>query len=93
MSKVELQNFAKQLRKNILFAAFSAGAKSAHIGGALSIVEIVATLYGKIMNVNSKNPLDPNRDRFILSKGHACFSYLFSFAEKGYFKRDELKKF
>lgn len=93
MSKIEIINFAKQLRKNILFAAFNAGANSAHIGGALSIVDIVATLYCTVMNLNSKNPLDPNRDRFILSKGHACLALYSALAEKGFFNREDLKNF
>lgn len=93
MSEYQTKELAKQIRKNILFAAFNAGARSAHIGGALSIVEIVATLYGQIMKLSPDKPLDPNRDRFILSKGHACLALYSVLAEKGYFKRDELKNF
>jgi len=88
-----IKDLAKQYRKNILFAAFSAGAKSAHIGGALSIVEILACLYGNIMNVDPKRPSDSNRDRLILSKGHACLALYSALVEKGYFKREELKNF
>ena len=69
-----ITNLAKQYRKNILYAAFSAGAKSAHIGGALSIVEILACLYGHIMKIDPKNPMAGDRDRLILSKGHACLA-------------------
>ena len=93
MSVDQTKELAKQLRKNILFAAYNAGAKSAHIGGALSIVEIVASLFGQIMKLNPAKPLDPNRDRFILSKGHACLALYSALVEKGYFKREELKNF
>ena len=55
MNSIEITNFAKQLRKNILFAAYNAGANSAHIGGALSIVDIVATLYSKLLVVEIGN--------------------------------------
>lgn len=88
-----IKNLAKQYRKNILFAAFSAGAKSAHIGGALSIVEILACLYGKIMKIDPKKPMDSDRDRLILSKGHACLALYSALVEKGYFEREELKNF
>jgi transketolase len=88
-----IKELAKQYRKNILFAAYSAGAKSAHIGGALSIVEILACLYGNILKLDPKNPLDLNRDRLILSKGHACLSLYSALVEKKYFQRQELENF
>ena len=91
MNKIEIEKLAKQLRKNILFAAYNAGAKSAHIGGALSIVEIVACLYGGIMSLNPNKPIDPDRDRFILSKGHACLALYSALAEKGFLKEKNLK--
>ena len=89
----DIKDLAKQYRKNILFAAYSAGAKSAHIGGALSIVEILACLYGALMNLDPNNPLDYDRDRLILSKGHACLALYSALAEKGFFQRQELKNF
>ena len=69
----EIEKFSKNLRKNILDMAFSAGASSSHLGGALSIVEIVASLFGYKMKIN-ENPQWEERDRFILSKGHACLA-------------------
>jgi transketolase len=93
MSSSEIKSLAKKIRKNILFSAFSAGAKSAHIGGALSIADIVATLYGDVMNVDSKKPLNPERDRFILSKGHACLALYSALVELNFFSREELKNF
>ena len=89
----EIEFLCKEIRKNILYAAFSAGVKSAHIGGALSIVEIISVLFGKIMNFNPKNLLDETRDRFILSKGHACLALYSVLAEKGFFEKSELENF
>ena len=63
--------------------------KSSHVGSALSIADILAVLYSNI-NVNPKNPLDPKRDRFILSKGHACLAYYSALSEIGYIKKEEL---
>ena len=60
--------------------------KSSHVGSALSIADILAVLYSNI-NVNQKNPLDPKRDRFILSKGHAGAAVYAVLAELGYFSK------
>ena len=60
--------------------------KSSHVGSALSIADILAVLYSNI-NVNPKNPLDPKRDRFILSKGHAGAAVYAVLAELGYFSK------
>ena len=90
--KSNINKFSIQLRKNILEMAFAAGASSAHLGGALSIVEIVSVLFSKIMKINN-DPGWSERDRFILSKGHACLAYYAALCEKGFIKRDELKTF
>ena len=90
--KSDIKKFSNQLRKNILEMAFSAGASSAHLGGALSIVEIVSVLFSKIMKMNN-DPEWSERDRFILSKGHACLAYYAALCEKGFIKRNELKTF
>ena len=74
----KIKNFSKALRKSILKMAYIAGASSSHFGGALSIVEIVSTLFSFKMKINN----DPNwedRDRFILSKGHACLAFMLLF--------------
>lgn len=93
MNLKDLKQFSTKIRKNILLAAFSAGAKSAHIGGALSISDIIAVLYGKVMKLNSNNPLDENRDRLILSKGHACLALYSALVEKKFFPKSELENF
>jgi len=88
-----INNFAHNSRKNILEMAFSAGANSSHLGGALSIVEIVSTLFASQMKINRNNPNDEDRDRFILSKGHACLAYYAALCEIGFLKKEELKTF
>ena len=65
-------------------------ARASHIGSALSIADIVAVLYGKVMNINPSNPDWPLRDRFILSKGHACVAIYAALAARGFFPRDDL---
>ena len=88
-----IKSFALQVRKNILEMAVSAGAGSAHFGGALSITEIVSTLFAHQMKIDKKNPKWEERDRFILSKGHACLAYYAALSEIGYISKEELKTF
>ena len=66
-------------------------AKSGHPGGSLSAADIITYLYFKEMNVDPKNPKDPKRDRFVLSKGHCCPSLYAALALKGFFPTDEIK--
>ena len=89
----QIVTVSKNIRKKILKMAMEAGSSSAHIGGALSIADIVATLFFKIMKVDKNNPLNDQRDRFILSKGHACLAYYASLSELNYISEDELKTF
>ena len=89
---LKIKKFSLELRKNILEMAFSAGASSSHLGGALSIVEIVAILFSYKMKIN-KDPEWTERDRFILSKGHACLAYYAALCEIGYIKKSELTTF
>ena len=89
----KIENFALAVRKNILEMAVSSGADSAHFGGALSIVEIVSTLFAYQMKIDKKNPNWEDRDRFILSKGHACLAYYAALCEVGYISKQELKTF
>ena len=88
-----LKNFAKNIRKNIIFTAFKAGSKSAHIGGALSATDIIAVLYSNIMKIKKSKNIDNNRDRFILSKGHACLALYSALVEKKFLKKKELETF
>ena len=88
-----IKNFSIELKKNILEMAFSAGASSSHFGGALSIVEIVSTLFSYKMKLKKDDPNWEDRDRFILSKGHACLAYYAALCEIGFISKDELKTF
>ena len=88
-----IQDMAKRMRKKALDMALTAGASSSHFGGGLSIIDITATLYGAIMNLDPKNPKWENRDRFILSKGHGVLGYYTALSEIGYISEKDLKTF
>lgn len=81
---------AVKIRKHIIEMLYKA--KSGHPGGSLSAVDALVALYLVHMRHNPKKPLDPNRDRFILSKGHAAPALYAVLAESGYFPVEELKK-
>ena len=85
----ELQKIAYKIRRDAIDAVYSAA--SGHPGGSLSIAEILAYLYFEEMNIDPKNPRDPDRDRFVLSKGHAAPGLYAALAERGYFPVEELK--
>jgi transketolase len=78
----ELQAIAKRIRRDII--EMIGAAKSGHPGGSLSAVELVVELYFDYMNIDPKNPKMPDRDRFILSKGHAAPVLYAVMAEAGY---------
>ena len=85
----ELKDLCKQNRRNVLKMVNHA--KSGHCGGALSAVEILTTLYQKVMNVSPEWKED--RDRFILSKGHASAILYSVLSQKGFFPAEELMTF
>ncbi|MFR1709001.1 MAG: transketolase [Clostridium sp.] len=89
-SLTSLENIAKVLRKDIIKMVTESA--SGHPGGSLSAVEIITTLYFNEMNINVEDPKDPNRDRFVLSKGHAAPVLYAALAEKGFFNKEELMK-
>tara|TARA_Y100000741_G_scaffold181473_1_gene137942 strand:+ start:272 stop:1132 length:861 start_codon:yes stop_codon:yes gene_type:complete len=89
----EINRFSFNVRKNILDMALSAGSSSAHLGGALSIADIISVLFGFKIKYNKSDSLDPIRDRFILSKGHACLAYYAALSEVGYISKEELNTF
>ena len=86
----KLNLIAVKIRKHIIEMLFRA--KSGHPGGSLSAVDAIVTLYFHHMKHNPNKPEDPNRDRFILSKGHAAPALYAALAECGYFSVKELKK-
>ena len=83
-----LEKIAHRIRVDIIEMARKSG--KCHFGGALSIVEILVALYFCIMSVDPKNPKWPDRDRFILSKGHATATWYAVLAEKGFFPKEIL---
>jgi transketolase len=84
----KLDLIAVKIRKHIIEMLYRA--KSGHPGGSLSAVEAIVALYFHHMKHNPKNPCDPNRDRFVLSKGHAAPTLYAALAECGYFDAKEL---
>ena len=82
---------AYNIRKDVIDAVYSAS--SGHPGGSLSIADVLAYLYFNKMNVDPKNPKDPDRDRFVLSKGHCAPALYGVLAEKGYFPKEDVKTF
>jgi len=85
-----IKNLCKKSREIILETALNAGTSSAHIGGALSSVEVFTTLFTSVMNYNKDNFKSKSRDRFILSKGHGCLSYYSILCLNEIISKDEL---
>lgn len=86
-----LKEQARIIRHDIIDTTVWSG--GAHIGGALSMVEIMTILYFKYMNINPQQPDWVDRDRLVLSKGHGGVGYAPVLAARGYFPRDDLKEF
>jgi transketolase len=87
----DLQTMAKKLRRHIVDVTGWSG--GAHVGGALSMVDILTLLYWKYMKIDPANPDWEDRDRFVLSKGHGGVGHAVVLANKGYFDPEELRKF
>lgn len=81
-------HLSKEIRKESLKMVFNA--KASHIGGALSMADLLAVMYEEILNLSPENVNDNNRDRFLLSKGHACTGLYAVLALKKFFSTDEL---
>ncbi len=89
MDNLELQKMANEVRKGIVTAVHSA--KSGHPGGSLSAADIFTYLYFEELHIDPQNPKDPDRDRFVLSKGHTAPGLYSVMAHRGYFPVEELK--
>lgn len=85
-----LTEIALGIRREIITMIYRAG--DGHPGPSLSCADIVTALYFEVMKIDPHNPWWPQRDRLILSKGHACPSVYAALAEKGYFSKDELPR-
>lgn len=88
--KKQLQTVAAKVRIDIVEGVFNA--KSGHPGGSLSSADIFTYLYFKEMRIDPANPKCPDRDRFVLSKGHCAPGLYAALTERGYFPREEIKK-
>ena len=88
MNKLELMKTANEVRKGIITAVHSA--KSGHPGGSLSAADIYTYLYFEEMNIDPKDPKKPDRDRFVLSKGHTAPGYYSTLANRGFFPVEDL---
>ena len=87
----KLKDIARLIRADIIKEVYSA--KSGHPGGALSIVDILTVLYFNQININPREPKNENRDRLVLSKGHASAALYATLAERGFFSVNELENF
>lgn len=88
MNTLELQKMAVNVRKGIIESVHAA--KSGHPGGSLSAAEIFTYLYFEEMNIDPKNPMMENRDRFVLSKGHVAPGLYAAMAYRGFFPVEDL---
>lgn len=88
---IDSVSFSKEIRRLTLKMVYEA--KASHIGGAFSMADLLAVLYNGVLNIDSRNPFDENRDRFLLSKGHACTSLYATLAIKGFFPLEELDSY
>ena len=85
----ELEEMAVQLRQDVIKMLLAAG--SGHSAGSLDLADIFSALYFSVLNVDPKNPADPDRDRLILSNGHTCPILYATLAKKGFFDKSLLK--
>lgn len=90
MNTAELKKFCTEVRRDIINMTANAG--SGHPGGSLSAVELMSGIFSR-MNVDPKNPKNPDRDRFVLSKGHSAPCYYGVLAELGFFDKAEFANF
>ena len=86
-----VNDWAREVRNTILDLAVGVGKKGIHIGSAMSVVEILCVLYKDVMHYDPKNGEDPERDYFVLSKGHAYTALYAVLCKAGYFDEETLK--
>ncbi|WP_251670437.1 MULTISPECIES: transketolase [unclassified Sporosarcina] len=91
MTMKDLQVKAILARKNVIETVHFAGA--GHVGGPMSAIDLMTYLYFEEMNIDPEQPKDPDRDRFVLSKGHSAIGLYAVLAQRGYLPEEELKTF
>jgi transketolase len=92
MTDLEIRSMALRMRRHILDVSHTCNL-STHLGGALSMVEIMAVLYGRVLSYERLNPRWPGRDRFILSKGHGVLGYFSALLAAGLITEEKYKTF
>ncbi len=83
--------FARRIRKHAVRMVYKA--KASHIGSCLSMADVLAVLYAQVLNIDPNDPNKPDRDRFILSKGHATAIMYAALAERGFIPIEELEEY
>ena len=89
-SREELEAMARRIRLSIAQMTWQSGLKGAHLGGSMSVTDILAVLYGEILHYDVQNPLSPERDRLILSKAHAAVALYAALHEAGFLSKDDI---
>lgn len=87
----DLQELARRIRVHAV--RMTHRARTSHVGATLSMADLLAVLFGGVLRVDPKRPEWPGRDRFVLSKGHACVGLYAALAERGFFPVDQLASF
>jgi transketolase len=88
---ISAAEFAKRIRKHVI--TMTSRANASHIGSSLSIADILAVLYGRVLRFDPARPDWADRDRFLLSKGHACAAFYAALAESGFFPKEWLETY
>ena len=91
MQPKELREIASRIRRRDLQAVFEAGA--GHIGGEMSVIDLLTALYFHTMSVDAEKPMAPDRDRLVLSKGHSALALYIVLSEKGFIPKEEVSTF
>jgi transketolase len=91
MQMNDLERVAKQIRRRDLQAVFEAGA--GHIGGEMSAIDILTALYFRVLDIDPAEPKRPDRDRFVLSKGHTACALYVTLAKRGFLPEEEISTF
>jgi transketolase len=87
----DLDDIARQIRLRDLTAVYEAGA--GHIGGEMSVIDLLTALYFRVLRIWPDEPRHPDRDRFVLSKGHVALALYVTLARRGFFPEDEISSF
>lgn len=91
MEPRELEQIARQIRLRDVQAVYEAGA--GHIGGEMSATDILTALFFRVLNIFPESPKNPERDRFVLSKGHVALALYVTLAKRGFFPEEEISTF